>query len=503
MDVTQKRQCLLMLSKTNYSNRRIASAIGISPTTVAKYRSEVREIDIDSIAELTNSEVKQLYINTTRVHSSMFQVDFNYVKKLKDSGLTLTKIHDMYELDAVRVGKIPYSYQRFCELYNQSKSPDSTMLLHHNPGETLQVDFAGKTISYIRNVDQVTENVAVQIFVAVLPYSLFAFVFAVPDQSSYSFQLAHKKLFEFLGGSTKTIIPDQLKAAVDNVNGMVRVNLNYKLIALHYRCVPVPARPYRPKDKALVENTVLHITRYITYVLRRQKFFSIEEVNLAIERLLIRFNSKIMHKYGISRWQKFVEEEKADLTPLPDIPYCCVAERRYKNIDTTYHVTVATNLYSVPHKLIGEEVMVTVGEGMVNIFYDGKLAARHQCASGRGKKVTKLEHMPKAHQVAMNISYEDLMQWAGDISHFAKRFMEAQFEATGPTDNVTVILRCQKIQNLCFKYGEEAFSQACQHAVEREQLTYVELKATLKHKLYNLESTIVTNSSLVGRPPIH
>jgi hypothetical protein len=48
----------------------------------------------------------------------------------------------------------------------------------------------------------------------------------------------------------------------------------------------LPARPYKPRDKAVVENAVQVAQRWIIAALRHQKFFSLEEANLAIGELL-------------------------------------------------------------------------------------------------------------------------------------------------------------------------------------------------------------------------
>ena len=57
-------------------------------------------------------------------------------------------------------------------------------------------------------------------------------------------------------------------------------------IALHYATVIDPARPYSPKDKALVEGAVKLVYQRIFYPLNKMTFFSLSELNKAISEQL-------------------------------------------------------------------------------------------------------------------------------------------------------------------------------------------------------------------------
>jgi transposase len=63
------------------------------------------------------------------------------------------------------------------------------------------------------------------------------------------------------------------------------LNPTYQEMAMHYGVGVVPARPYRPRDKAKVEVGVQVVERWIIAALRHQKFFRLEEVNRAIREL--------------------------------------------------------------------------------------------------------------------------------------------------------------------------------------------------------------------------
>jgi transposase len=93
------------------------------------------------------------------------------------------------------------------------------------------------------------------------------------------------------------LVPDNLKSAVSLASkyGPV-INQSYRQMAKHYGCTVVPARAYRPKDNAKVENAVLIASRWILARLRDQKFFLPEELNQALWELLEEFNTTKFQK---------------------------------------------------------------------------------------------------------------------------------------------------------------------------------------------------------------
>jgi hypothetical protein len=79
----------------------------------------------------------------------------------------------------------------------------------------------------------------------------------------------------------------------------------------------VPARPYRPRDKAKVEVGVQIAERWIIAALRHHKFFRLEEVNRAVRELLERLNQRPFRKREGSRSSVFASLERCALRSLP------------------------------------------------------------------------------------------------------------------------------------------------------------------------------------------
>ena len=113
-------------------------------------------------------------------------------------------------------------------------------------------------------------------------------------------------------------MPDNTKTAVTRACRYdPDLNPTYQEFAVHYGMGVVPARPYKPRDKAKAESGVQVVERWIIAALRNQKFFSLPELNQAIRELLVRLNERPFRKRDGSRASLFHSLEKAALAPLP------------------------------------------------------------------------------------------------------------------------------------------------------------------------------------------
>jgi transposase len=72
-------------------------------------------------------------------------------------------------------------------------------------------------------------------------------------------------------------------------------------MASHYGTAVIPARPYKPRDKAKVEVGVQVVQRWILARLRNRRFFSLAELNQAIRELVIQLNDRPMRGWGTTR----------------------------------------------------------------------------------------------------------------------------------------------------------------------------------------------------------
>jgi TnpA family transposase/transposase/cell division inhibitor SulA len=190
-------------------------------------------------------------------------------RELRRPNVTLALLWEEYRAGAAD----GMGYSWFCDLYREwSGRLKPTLRQVHPAGEKLFVDFAGQTLDV---VDGLTgESRPVQIFVAVLGASSFTYAEAVWTQTLPDWIGAHVNAFRFFGGAARQVVSDNLKAGVIRASLYEpMVNRTYAGMAEHYGTAVMPARPYKPRDKAKVEVGVQVVQRWILARLRHRRFF--------------------------------------------------------------------------------------------------------------------------------------------------------------------------------------------------------------------------------------
>jgi transposase len=234
----------------------------------------------------------------------------------------------------------------------------------------------------------------------------------------------HCRAFEFYGGVSRAVVPDNPKTAVIHACRYEPVlHRTYQEMARHYGTVILPARVKKPRDKAKVESGVQIAQRQILAALRDQRFFSVAELNQAIRPLLTKLNAQPFQKLDGSRDTWFESLEKDKLLPLPAVPFeLATWTRAQVNID--YHVAVDLHFYSVPAHLIHRELDVRLTERAVELFLEGKRVAAHARSHQRGKFTTIEEHRPKSHQRYLEWTPGRMVQWARQTGPQCARLIE-------------------------------------------------------------------------------
>ena len=238
-------------------------------------------------------------------------------RELKRPGVTLQLLWEEYR------GQHPggYAYSQFCEHYRAWKGRlTPTMRQTHIAGERLFVDYAGTTLTVIDGLTG--EVMTAQLFVAVLGASSYTYAEATWTQTLADWIGSHTRAFAFFGGVTAIIVSDNIKAGITKACFYEpAVNRAYADLAKHYETAIVPARPYKPRDKAKVEVGVQVATRWVIAKLRNRTFFSLSEINSAIRELVAQLNDRVTRHLGASRRSLFEGIERHALKSLPAEPY--------------------------------------------------------------------------------------------------------------------------------------------------------------------------------------
>lgn len=456
------RELLRLRHENGLSSRLIAAALGISKGAVSAYlhRAQMAGVGWPLPDALTDTALERMLFppppspsETPRPEPNWAYVD----RELRRTGVTRLLLWQEYRADHPE----GYGYTWFCGGYDGWKGRLSpTMRQSHAAGEKVFVDYAGDTIDVIDPATGAAQPM--KLFVAAMGASSYVYAAVWPSEQLADWIGAHVALFAFLGGVPLIIVCDNLKAAVTNPDRYdPGLNRTYQEMAAHYGTTVIPARPYKRRDKAKVEQSVLLAERWILARLRNRRFFSLVELNAAVAELLGDLNARIMRGYGASRAELFAAVDAPALKPLPAEPYAFAVWKRCR-VGPDYHVEVQGCWYSVPFRLIRELVDVRVTERTVEAFHKGQRVASHPKAIGRRGHTTIPDHMPSAHRRHASWTPARLMAAAEAIGPSAAALFERiMAERPHPEQGFRTCLGVLALKKV---YGAERLEAACERA---------------------------------------
>lgn len=487
---------IIRLHELGYNQSEIAVSCEVARSTVQDYirRAQAKGVGYEQLETLSDSEA-QVYLGKGRKQPGRkASINFEPVHaELQRKGVTLALLWQ----EGIDRGDWNCSYGGFCRLYNQWRGRHNlSMRQVHKGGEKLFVDYCGLTVPVIEpNTGELTNA---QIFVACLGASNYTYAEANPSQNIANWIGSHQRALEFIGGVSKCIVPDNLKSGItDPCRYEPGINHSYQEFAQHYGVAIIPARPYKPRDKAKVEKAVQEVERQILAPLRNRDFHSFKDLNAAIAQGLERLNNRTMKDYALSRSQMFERVDKPALKPLPSHPFV-LANWKIAKVNLDYHIEVERHYYSVPYWLVRRQVMVKSTERLVEIFYDNQRVACHQRSQVSYRHTTIPEHMPPEHWAYKSQSREKFLAWASRIGIQTKAQVEAIF---AHKDHDEQAFRTIKgLQSLATRYGSERLEAACTRANAFAMVGLRRIKSILAS---NLEATAVSVEAFSNEPIAH
>ena len=451
------KELLRLKYEAKLSNRKIARALNISHSVVNDYTREFKKSAkaYEDIVGLSDSAIKAL-LKANHPKKSKYPIpDFAQVHiQLRNKIVTLDLLHEEYIEGCPN--KKGYGYTWFCTRYRAyAKKINPSMRLVHKAGEKIFIDFSGRTVDIVNPENGVITKA--EIFVAVLPASGYPFVKAIASQKKRDFIEAHCDMFEYFGGVSELLVPDNLKSAVTRADNYdPDVNMDYAAMARYYGCAVMPTRGYKPKDKAKVEQAVKLVQRWILARLRHYTFYSIQELNKEILRLMPLYLDKVIRHLGQSRQELFELLDRPALLPLPDVRY---EHKEFKllKVNKDYHIQLEFNFYSVPYQLVGKRVEVWFSAKNVTITYEGKEVATHPVALHKGSYSTQKAHMASSHKKYLEWSPGKIMNWGLTIGpQTAKLFQNIMDSRPHPEMGFR---SCLGIISTFKKYQEKGYTE--------------------------------------------
>ena len=489
LSVRKTREVLRLSPACGFAKRQIARSLEISHSTVCDmvYRANAAGLDWPGIEAMDDTALdSRLYVVAAGRPKARPEPDFEMLhSELRRKGVTLQLLWYEYR----QAHSDGYQYSQFCERYRRwQQKLDVVMRQTYRAGEKMFVDYAGQTMRWIdRDTGEVHEA---QIFIAVLGAGNYTYAEAQPSQQMECWIGGHCNAFEYFRGVTEVVVPDNIKTGVNRAcRYEPDLNVTYHEMATHYGTVIIPARPRKPTDKAKVEEGVLNAERQLMAPLRNHKFFSLEEVNGALQQQLERLNARPFQKLQGSRLSAYEMLDRPALKALPQTRYE-IAEWRSAKVNVDYHVEVAHNFYSVPYQLVREQVDVRLTGRVVEVLFKNKRVASHKRSYGRGVYTTDPAHMPASHAKHLEWTPSRLLNWAATVgpncANVAERILESK---PHPEQGYRA---CLGLMRLSKSYGNERMDAACARVLAIKAPSYKSVNSILKTGLDRVAPQIVT-----------
>jgi transposase len=320
-----------------------------------------------------------------------------------------------------------------------------------------------------------------QIFVATLGASNFTYAEARWTQALPDWIGCHVGAFSSVGGVTRQIVCDNLKAGVTAAcRYEPGISRTYQDMASHYGTAVLPARVRRPRDKAKVEVAVQVVQRWVLARLRHRRFFSLAELNGAIRELITDLNDRPMRHLATTRRTLFEALERPALLPLPTEPYA-YAEWRRCRAGLDYHVEVHGHFYSVPYRPMRETIEARITDQTIELFHHGARVASHLRNPRPQRHTTIAEHMPSAHRRYAEWTPTRLLREAATIGPSTIALME-RILTTKPYPEQG-FRACMGILRLVRSYGPERLEAACQRGMDIGARSYGSVQSILQNGL--------------------
>ena len=459
---------ILALLFQGISQRRIAEQLKVSRNTVSrvKAQADANGLTKDLLETMDEPQVHELLFPQKNDVIFYVQPDLEYIhKETKKAGVTVKLLWNEYVDQCKAINKPYYKYSFFCELYqNYVKENKLVGHLVWRPGQYLQEDYVGDNMYYI---DPSTgKKVKVNIFVASLPFSGLIYAEGTVKTKEEDWVGIHKRMWEFFGGVTKFIVPDNLKTAVTSHKKYEDIiyNPTYLDMCNFYDTTPLAARVRTPTDKGHVESAVNICEQRIVARYRNYKFTSLLEVNMAIQEGLRDINEAPFQKKDGSRNSIFFEEEKPFLKPLPKFEYE-YADIRKAKVQPNGHIAYSYNFYSVPYMYIKKDVVAKITSSKIDVFFEGTLIASHKRLYGRRYQFSTLpEHLDKNHRKYAEWNKDRFLRWARSIGKNSERLISLIFSEFRYEEQAYGI--CFPILPLAKKYGKEKFEASCENVLK-------------------------------------
>jgi transposase len=263
----------------------------------------------------------------------------------------------------------------------------ATVRFETAPGKQLQIDFGE------RLVEIGGAKVKAFLFVGTLGFSRRLHVRAFRNERQESWFAGLESAFAKFGGVTEEVLFDNPRALVvehDPVTRSVVFNARLLAFAKHWDFRPRACAPYRARTKGKTENGVGYVKKN---AIAGRCFASWEALEAHLEGWTREVADVRIHgSTGEPPLARFARAEAKALKPVAGVAPFHIARELIRRVGSDCTIEIDSNAYSVPWRLIGESVLVTVTNTAVRVHHAGHEVAVHAVLSGRRQRSTDPAH---------------------------------------------------------------------------------------------------------------
>lgn len=485
--MTKIRQILYFFTQGK-SKLQISEQTGASRNTVKKYIRKFlsEKMTYDVLSSMSDTELEALFGSVESPdkgprYEQLQCMLADLEKRFKQRGVTIDLLWKLYR-QAHPDGYGHTQFHTHFTIYTRRARP--VMHIEHKAGDKMYIDFAGEKLSV---TDKETGEVqSVEVFIAILGCSQLAYVEAVSTQRREDFIGACENAMQYFGGVPAAIVPDNLKSAVTKSSKYEpTINEAFADFAEHYGTTVLPARVYRPRDKALVEGMVKIVYSRIYAKVSSHAYFTLESLNAAIREALEQLNNALFKGRDYSRRQQFEELERGALQPLPVYRY----EFKQQHIVTVMkngHVCLAVDkhYYSVPYSFIGKKVKIQYTAARIEIYYKYEQIAAHPRQGRKYHYTTTDEHLASSHRYLSEWTPEKFIEQAKAIDEEVAGYILRVIENKQHPEQA--YKSCSGILSLARKVGNQRLTMACRRAHDYGVYNYPIIMQILEKRLDEL-----------------
>jgi len=345
------------------------------------------------------------------------------------------------------------SVRRFVARFRTSTATEACAIITTQSGEESQVDYGSGPM--VRN--PATEKYRrTRLFVLTLGYSRKSVRLLTFSSSASIWAQLHERAFARLGGSTRTIVLDNLREGVIAPDIYdPTLNRVYADMLAHYSVTALPCRIRHPDRKGKVESAVGHAQKT---PLKGLRFESLEEAQAYLDRWEERWADTRIHGTTKRQVAAMFAEERPCLQALPLEPF-----RYYSYGQRTVHldgcVEVEAAYYGAPPGWIGRRVRVQWDALYVRLLdpRTGQLLREHLRAP-RGAH--RIQDQDRSRKTPSSVSH--LLARADRAGAHVGQLCRAMHGSKGQA----AVRRIQGVLALARKYGVAAVDGACAAAIE-------------------------------------